>query len=121
MAPTFCFCLYIGAYQNVSETVFSGRRALVFLMIFSSEFLFLKVIFNWRITVLQSCLGFSHTTMQISHKYTYVFSVLNLLPTPSPPKSTDFYLLNDEYHCHLFFSVGKQSPGLNCLGGLIQL
>lgn len=93
MASTFCFCLYVGASQNISETVFSGRRALVFLMVFSSEFLFLKVIFNWRITVLQSYPGFSHTTMRISPKYTYVLFLVNLPPLPLHPRALIFISL----------------------------
>ena len=72
-----CWCLPKCQWNSLFWQTSAG-----ILIIFSSEFLFLKVIFNWRITVLQSCLGFSHTTMQISHKYTYVFSLLNLPPTP---------------------------------------
>ena len=45
--------------------------------------------FNWRIA-LQCCIGFCHTSTWISHKYTYVPSLLILwssfpLPTPSHP------------------------------------
>ena len=43
---------------------------------------FFKFIFNWRIIVLQYCVGFLHT-MRISHKCIYVHFLLNLLPTPS--------------------------------------
>ena len=39
-------------------------------------------IFNWRITALQFCVGFCHTSVWISHRYTYVPFLLNLLPTP---------------------------------------
>ena len=45
---------------------------------------FLYLIFNWRIVTLQCCVGFCHTTRQISHKYTYVPSLFNLPPTPDP-------------------------------------
>ena len=34
--------------------------------------IFLKIIFNLRIIVLQYCIGFFHTTAWISHKYIYV-------------------------------------------------
>ena len=44
-------------------------------------------IFNWRIIALQSHVGFCHTTTWISHRYTYVPCLLNLLPTPSHPSS----------------------------------
>ena len=35
-------------------------------------------IFNWRIIALQDCVGFCHTSAWISHRYTYVPSLLNL-------------------------------------------
>ena len=41
-------------------------------------------VFNWRITALQYCVGFWHTTVWISHKYTYVPSLLNLPSLPHP-------------------------------------
>ena len=40
--------------------------------------------FNWRKIVLQSCVGFYHTTTQTSHNYTYTPSLLSLPPLPSP-------------------------------------
>ena len=45
---------------------------------------FFKFIFTWRITTLQCCVGFCHTTTWISHGYTYVLSFLNLSPTSHP-------------------------------------
>ena len=33
---------------------------------------------------LQCCVGFCHTTMQLTHNYTYTTSLLNLPPFPSP-------------------------------------
>ena len=45
--------------------------------------LFLKnLLLNQRKIALQYCVGFCHTTMQISHKYTYIISLLSLLPLP---------------------------------------
>ena len=42
-------------------------------------------IFNWRITALQYCVGFCHASAWISHRDTYVPSLLTLLPTyPTP-------------------------------------
>ena len=55
-------------------------------------FLPFKKIFNLSITALQCCVGFCHTTTWISHKYTHVHSVLNLLPTltqPQPSRSSE--------------------------------
>ena len=45
----------------------------------------LKFMFNWRMIALQYCVGFCRTSTWISHRYTYVPSLLNLLPTPSHP------------------------------------
>ena len=43
-------------------------------------FFFFNLFFNWREIALPCCDGFCHTTMQISHKYTYITS----LPSPHP-------------------------------------
>ena len=43
--------------------------------------LFNYLIFNWKIIVLQCCISFCHRSTWISHRYTYVFSLLNLPPT----------------------------------------
>jgi len=39
------------------------------------NFVSLVFIFHWRIIALQCCVGFYHTTTQISHEYTYVPSL----------------------------------------------
>ena len=39
-------------------------------------------IFNWRIFPLHCCAGFHYTSTWISHRHTYVPSILNLHPTP---------------------------------------
>ena len=50
---------------------------------------FLKFIyFNWRMIALQYWLGFCHISTWISHRYTYVPSLLNLPPTPTPSHSS---------------------------------
>ena len=49
-----------------------------------TKIFFFVFIFNWRISALQYCVGFCHTTW-ISHKCTYVPSLMNL---PFPPDST---------------------------------
>ena len=51
-----------------------------------TKFFFLSVyFFNWRKVALQCCVGFCHTTMQISHNYTYIHSLLSLPPLFNPP------------------------------------
>ena len=47
----------------------------------SSEGFFLYF-FNWRKLTLQCWVGFCHTTMRISHNYTYIPSLLSLPPLP---------------------------------------
>ena len=49
---------------------------------------FLIVYFNWRMIALQYWLGFCLITTWISHRYTYVPSLLNLPPTPTPSHSS---------------------------------
>ena len=39
---------------------------------------------NWRIIALQCCVSFCRTAVWISHRYTYVPSLLSLPPTPHP-------------------------------------
>ena len=56
-------------------------------------------IFSWKIIALPYCVGFRHTSTWISHRYTYVPSLLNLPPTSHP--------------CHP--SRLSQSPGLTSL------
>ena len=62
--------------------------------------IFFNFIFNWRIITLQYCVGFCHTSKWISHRYTYVLSLLNLLPISHP--------INTPLGCH-------QAPDLGSL------
>ena len=48
-------------------------------------FFFSLFIFSWRIVALQCCVGFCHTSTWISHRYTYIPSLLSLSSTPSQP------------------------------------
>ena len=59
--------------------------------LFSFSYLF----FSWRIIALQNCLGFCQTPPWISHQYTYVPSLLNSLPPPSPPHPAKSFLTSD--------------------------
>ena len=61
------------------------------------EVFFLILIFNWRIIALECCVGFYHTTVQISHKcvciniYIYIYIYipsLSRLPPNHPHHST---------------------------------
>ena len=53
----------------------------------SAVFFFSLFIFNWRITALQYCAAFCHTSTWVSHSYTHVPSLLKFPPTshPIPP------------------------------------
>ena len=63
---------------NCKHTLLTyGYNCLVFLNLFN---------FNWRIIALQYCVGFCHTAAWISHRYTYVPSLLNLPPTSHPSR-----------------------------------
>ena len=42
------------------------------LTIFSLFLVFLSIYFNWRIIVLQCCIGFCHTSIWITYRYKYV-------------------------------------------------
>ena len=53
----------------------SGNSCWVFFSLF---------FFNWRIIALQYCVGLYHTSTWISHRYTYVPSLLNPLSSPTP-------------------------------------
>ena len=51
------------------------------LFIFSGFFLLNVLMFNWKIIALQYCVVFCHTSTWISHRYSYVPSILKLPPT----------------------------------------
>ena len=46
--------------------------------------LFLNLFFYWRIIALQNFISFCQTSTWISHRYTYIPSLMNLPPSPSP-------------------------------------
>ena len=50
-------------------------------LFFSFFFFYILFIFNWKIIALQYCIGLYHTLAGASHRYTYVPSLFNLLPT----------------------------------------
>ena len=68
--------------QRKSHTSSFIRMLVMLLFYVLVMYSFSSFIFNWRIIVLQCCFGFCHTTTWISHKYTYIPSLLNLPPTP---------------------------------------
>ena len=72
-------------FNTVPVTLFLkitlSLRNLFFTLFFDSDVL---LFFNWRIIALQCCVSFCHTTTSVSHKYTYILSVLNLLPISHP-------------------------------------
>ena len=55
--------------------------------VYCIDSIFFKFIFNWRTIALQCCVGFCHTTMWISHKYTTISFLLSL-PLPAAPHPT---------------------------------
>ena len=71
-------------YPNDSVTRYFVSWAIVFFpfIVFQVFFFFFCFLFNVKIFFLQYYVGFCHTTMQISHNYTYIASVLSLPPLP---------------------------------------
>ena len=61
-----------------------GLDAMIFLPLFSCVVSFFKLIFYWRIIALQNFVIFCQTSAWISHRYTYIPSVLNLPPISLP-------------------------------------
>ena len=59
---------------------------LSFILFYSGNLYNLKklFIFNWRITALQYCIGFCHTSVWISYRYTYAPSLWKLPPSSHP-------------------------------------
>ena len=55
-------------------------------------------IFNWRIIALQYCVGFCQISTWVSHRYTYVPSLINLPPTSHPIKWAYFLKKQKYYH-----------------------
>ena len=58
----------------------SSFQSCIFFLLFS---FFFTLFFNCRTIALQCCVGFCHTTMQISHNYTHITSLLSLPPLSS--------------------------------------
>ena len=74
---------------------------------------FFKLFFNWRKTALQCCIGFCHTTTQISHNYAYITSVLSLPPflSPHPSRSSqrqaELPVLSSTFSPAIYFTHGS--------------
>ena len=71
----------VSPHFNIVSSLSPSKKGIQKLFLFEDFFLF---IFNWRIIALQCCVGFCHTSVWTGHKYTYVPSVLTLLPTSHP-------------------------------------
>ena len=76
--PSVCASAFFPILSALSQGLFSLK--------FPSFLNFFNVfIFKWKISVLQCCVGFCHTSAWISQMYTYVPSLLNLPLTLSCP------------------------------------
>ena len=67
------------ATMNPLATTKMGRKWISFFSFFLINFFF-----NWRINALQNFVVFCQTSKGISHRHTYVPSLLNLFPTSLP-------------------------------------
>ena len=65
-------------YNAVLVSAVQRCESALSIHIISSLFFIFKFIFNWRIIGLQCHVGFCHTSIRISQRYTYVPSLLNL-------------------------------------------
>ena len=90
--------------------------------------------FNWRIIVLQCCVGLCHTTTGIRHKYTHGPSLLKLSPIPpnpsrslqssglSSPLSSPCHIAASHQRCVLHMVMGMfQCYSLNSSHSLLPL
>ena len=64
---------------------------------------FFKFIFNWKIIALQYSVGFCHTSIRISHRYTHVPSLVNLPLTSHPSRLSQSTSLSFLHHTANFF------------------
>ena len=75
---TFYFCRWV-------DFLSLATGFLLYLFIFEDLLLFLiYLVSNWRVIALQNFVVFSPTSTRISHRYTYIPSLLNLLPISLP-------------------------------------
>ena len=80
----FIHPIYTNLHLLILNSQYFPPLLLTALVTTSQFFFFNLLIFNWRVIGLQYCVGFCHTSIQINHRYTYVLSLLNLPPTPTP-------------------------------------
>ena len=90
----------------------------MFTFLFVFNYLF---IFSWRIIALQYCVGFCRTSTWVSHRYTYIPSLLNLPPTSHPILSlwavTDPQFESyDKFPLAIYFTYGR----MRWLDGIID-
>ena len=85
-------------------------------LIVSNYITSLKFIFNCRIIALQCCVGFCRTSTWLSHRYTYVPSLLNL---PQPPTLYNNFFLITFWKCYMlqvnwYYQLSPQSCATLC-------
>ena len=84
-----------------------------FLSPYSAFFFFFKF-FYCKVLALQHCAGFCHTSTWISHRCTYVSSLLNALPSPTTYLVL-FITLPDILFMYLYLSVFPQFSSVQSL------
>ena len=80
--------IFLSDFLNLSCYYFTSHYSLLIVLCFSFLMVFFVFIFifDWKIIALQYFVGFCHTTMWISYKYTYIPSLLSLSPTHPHPR-----------------------------------
>ena len=99
---------------------FPGYRiSSLFIYFWGFIIILIYLVFNWRVIALQNFVVFSQTSTRISHRYTYIPSLLNLLPISLPipclwVDTEPFFVFPETYSklpLAIYFTYGRVYSG----------